>query len=159
MQRTSGVFRLLPVLVAGAVASGGLAGCGVLRTEFAEKSGQPVDYGDLSSAVMAAAPRVAEVRDPSRRVNGFFYAVNVDLEMKSAEPVTSDELDAVVRAIWQTLPWEANTIGLIAGAGDEVVDLRQGAAALESLQVGNLGRSGVKLTGMQARYGEWVAPR
>lgn len=159
MQRTRGVFRLLPALVAGAVVGGVLTGCSVLRTEFTEKSGQPVDYGDLSSAVTAAAPRVAEVRDPRRHVNGFFYAVTVDLEMKTAEPVTSDELDAVVRAIWRTLPWEANTIGLIAGAGDEIVDLRQAATALEPLHVGNLGRSGVKLTDMGARYGEWVAPR
>jgi hypothetical protein len=160
MQRRHGnMRRLLSAILAGLLLSGALSGCGVLRDEFESRDGT-VDYGDVAEAVTAAVPRVVAVRDLSRWLNGFAYAMSLGLEVDSAEPFTADELDAVVEAIWRTVPWEPNTIKITAGAaeGDEIVDLRAAAEELEPLNVTEAGQAGVTLTGMDARYGDWTAP-
>ncbi|WP_157373059.1 hypothetical protein [Agromyces sp. Root81] len=121
-----------------------------------------MDFGDVSDAVTAAAPRVVEVEDLSRWRNGFGYGFELSIVTDSAEPFTSEELDAVVQAIWRSLPWEPNGITLTAGAetpeGEEIVDLRAAATGLEPLSATNAGQAGVSLTGMDARYGKWTTP-
>lgn len=85
------------------------------------------------------------------------------LDVESTEPFTAEELDAVVEAIWVTLPWEPNTIDITAGAdtehdGRQPVNLRDAADLLTPLSVTDAGTGGVGLTGMADRYGAWTAP-
>ena len=140
----------------------GLAGCGIVSTGPDSSEETPVDFGSISTAVPAATHRVLDVRDPQQSRNGFGQRLGLGLICDSGDPFTTDELDAVVEAIWRTLPWEPNTIKLTAGAetdgGHEVVDLRAAAAGLDGLSVTNAGQGGVSLTGMAERYGAWVAP-
>lgn len=148
--------------LAGTLLSGALSGCGIVTPETEHTQEATVDYGDVAEAVTAAVPRVVTVRDLSRSLNGFAYALRFGLVTDSAEPFTADELDAVVEAVWGALPWEPNAITITAGAdtaeGHEIVDLRAAAAELESLSVTNAGQAGVTLTGMESRYGKWAAP-
>lgn len=158
----AGKRTLLAVMLAASLLSGALAGCGVIPPETEKTEETPVDYGDVSSALTAAVPRVVAIEDPGRSRNGFGHRFDLSLVTDSAEPFTADELDAVVETIWQTLPWEPNTIELTAGAetsdGDGIVDLRAAAAELDPLGVTDAGQGGVSLTDMNARYGEWAAP-
>lgn len=158
----AGGRRLLAVALTGVLLSGGLAGCGVLPSGGGQTEETTVDYGDVASAVTTAVPRVVEVDSLQRSRNGFGYRLSVSLVTDSTEPFTSDELDAVVEAIWQSLPWEPNTIKLVAGVttadGEDPVDLRAAAAELSPLGMTNAGQGGVSLTDMKARYGEWSAP-
>ena len=153
---------LLAVTLAGSLLSGALSGC-VIATPGAEQTeGTTVDYGDVADAVTTAVPRVVGVQDLARSVNGLGHRISLRLEVDSGEPLNADELDAVVEAIWGALPWEPNTIDIIAGAdteqGHEVVDLKPAAEELEPLVVGNAGTGGVSLTGMWSRYGKWTEP-
>ncbi|KRC64878.1 hypothetical protein ASE12_08965 [Aeromicrobium sp. Root236] len=151
---------IFAVTLACALLCSALSACSI-ETLRAEKA--PPDYGEVSSAVTAAVPRVVEVRDLGRSLNGFSYRLSLSIVTDSADPFTGDELDALVEAIWRTLPWEPNTIELTAGAepraGDGVVDLRAAAATLEPLGVTNAGQGGVSLTDMDARYGDWKEPK
>jgi len=141
---------------------GGLAGCGVLPSDGGQTEETTVDYGDVASAVTGAVPRAVEVDDLRRSRDGFGYRLSVGLVTDSAEPFTSDELDAVIEAIWQSLPWEPGTINLVAGVtttdGEDPVDLRTAAAELSPLTVTNAGQGGVSVADMSVRYGEWSAP-
>ena len=153
--------RLLAVLLAASLLTGALSGC-LFKPPAIESRDGTVDYGDVADAVTTAVPRVVGVEDLSRSLNGFAYRISLRLEVDSAEPLTAEELDAVVEAIWRAVPWEPNTIKIVAGAdtaeGHEVVDLRAAAEDLEDLGVTNAGTGGVSLTGMDARYGAWTAP-
>lgn len=143
--------------------TGTLGGCAAL-SQSPDRSEEmtTVDFGDVSDAVTAAVPRVVDVRDPGRSQNGLGHRFSLGLVTESGEPFTAEELDAVVEAIWTSLPWEPNTIKLTAGTGagqgDEVVDLRAAADELEHLRVRGAGQAGVSLTGMSSRYGEWTEP-
>ncbi|MDR2996813.1 MAG: hypothetical protein LBU78_01705 [Microbacterium sp.] len=163
MRRRTGGRRILAVALAGMLLGGGLTGCGVLPSSDNHSEETTVDFGDVATAVTTAVPRVVEVDELKRSRNGFGYRISVGLVTDSAEPFTSDELDAVVKTIWQTLPWEPNTIKLVAGTttaeGEDPVDLRTAAAQLSPLGVTNAGQGGVSLTGMNARYGAWTAPK
>ncbi|MFF3025995.1 hypothetical protein [Microbacterium sp. NPDC057944] len=157
--------RIIAVMLAGSLLSGALAGCTMLmpQTGQAEQTeGSTVDYGDVANAVTAAVPRVVGVRDLAQSANGLGHRLSLGLEVDTAEPLTADELDAVVEAIWGALPWEPNTIKITAGAdtaeGHEIVDLRTAAADLDPMGVTNAGTGGVSLTDMSARYGKWSAP-
>jgi len=164
MIRGQGAGRrgLVAVLLAGSLMGGALAGCSVVPQGPEQSEETTVDYGGVADAVTKAVPRVVEVRDSSRSRNGFGYRFSAGLVTDSAEPLTPAELDAVVKAIWQRLPWEPNTIKLTAGtdadAGHEAVDLRAAADALDPLRVRDAGQAGVSLTGMASRYGAWTAP-
>ena len=153
--------RLLAVALAGSLLSGALSGC-VIALPGTEQTERTVDYGDVADAVTTAIPRVEGVQDLGRSMNGFGYRISLRLEVDTAEPLTADELDAVVEAIWRALPWEPNTIKITAGAdtaeGHEIVDLQTAAAELDPLSFTNAGTGGVSLTGMDARYGEWTTP-
>lgn len=161
-RRHIGTRRLLAVTLAGSLLSGALSGCAIATPGTEQTEGTTVDYGDVADAVTAAEPRIVGVRDLARSANGFGHRISLGLEVDSAEPLTSSELDAVVEAIWGALPWEPNTIKITAGAdtaqGHEVVDLRSAAAELDPLGVTEAGTGGVSLTDMNARYGEWAAP-
>lgn len=135
-----------------------LSGCAIVKAETEDT----VDYGDVADAVTAATQRVVEVRDLSRSANGFGYRLSFGLTTDSAEPFTADELDAVVEAVWDALPWEPNTIDIVAGAdtaqGHEIVDLRTAAEELDPLVATGAGTGGASLTGMESRYGDWTKP-
>lgn len=147
--------------LAGSLLSGVLSGCAIATPEAEQTQGTTVDYGDVADAVTTAVPRIAGVRDLARSANGFGHRISLGLEVTSAEPLSAGELDAVVEAIWNALPWEPNTIRITAGAdtaqGHEVVDLRAAAAELDPLSATDAGTGGVSLTDMNARYGEWAA--
>lgn len=149
---------LLAVVLVGSLLTTALAACGIMPQGTEKTEETPVEYGDVANAVMTALPRVVAVEDPGWSRNGFGFRFSLSLETDSAEPLTSDELDAVVEAIWRSLPTEPNTIELTAGAGDDVVDLRAAAAELEPLGVTDAGQGGVSLTDMESRYGKWAAP-
>ncbi|WP_193597773.1 hypothetical protein [Microbacterium sp. YJN-G] len=159
-QRRTSRRGLLAVILTGTLLSGGLAGCGILPQTPEKTEETTVDYGVVADAVPAAAPRVVAVEDPVQWRNGFGHGLELSLVTDSAEPFTADELDAVVEAVWRTLPWEPNAIVLTAGVedGGDPVDLRAAAAELEELGVTDSGQGGVSLTGMDARYGAWTAP-
>jgi len=143
-----------------------LLSCGltvlVLAMAGGKQTGRTVDYGHVADAVRTAVPGVTNVRDLARSTNGFGRRLSLGLETDSADPFTAEELDAVVGAIWRSLPWEPNAIEITAGAdtdrGHEVVDLRAAAAELSPLSVTNAGSRGVGLTGMAQRYGAWKGP-
>ncbi|MFJ2552926.1 hypothetical protein [Microbacterium sp. NPDC087591] len=155
MNRSAGHRRVLTLGVVGMLLGGALSGCSV-----GSDTGEPVDYGDVATAIAAAVPRVVEVDKLDQSMNGLGHRLSVGLEMDTAVPFTPDELDAVVQSIWGTLPWEPNTIVITAGAADEetAVDVRSAADELEPLGATNAGQAGVSLTGMDARYGAWSAP-
>ena len=155
----AGKRTLLAVVLVGSLLSGALSGCGIVTPGTEQTEEATVDYGDVADAVTAAVPRVVNVRDLSRSLNGFGHALRFGLVTDSAEPFTADELDAVVEAVWDSLPWEPNAITITAGAqDDEIVDLRAAAAELEPLSVTQAGQAGVTLTGMWDRYGKWTKP-
>jgi hypothetical protein len=153
--------RLLAVMLAGSLLTGALSGC-LFKPPAIESRDGTVDYGDVADAVTTAVPRIVGVEDLDRSLNGFAYRISLRLEVDTAEPLTADELDAVVEAIWRAVPWEPNTIDITAGAdtaeGHEVVDLQTAAEELEPLGFRNSGTGGVALFGMDERYGEWTAP-
>ena len=161
MRRHTHTRRLLAVMLAGSLLIGALSGC-LFKPPAIESRDGTVDYGDVAEAVTTAVPRIVGVDDLGRSLNGFAYRISLRLEVDTAEPLTADELDAVVEAIWRAVPWEPNTIKITAGAetaeGHEIVDLRAAAAELEPLGVTDAGQAGVSLTGMDARYGDWKAP-
>lgn len=161
-RRRTGRRGVLALALAGALIGGALAGCSEMSQESEQSEETTVDYQDVSDAVTAAVPRVVAVRDPARSQNGFGHRLSLGLITESAGPFTPEDLDAVVEAIWEALPWEPNAIKITAGAdtdqGREIVDLRVAAAQLDPLTVTNAGQAGVSLTGMKARYGAWVAP-
>ncbi|UJP09165.1 hypothetical protein L2X99_12000 [Microbacterium sp. KUDC0406] len=153
--------RLLAVTLTGILLGGGLVGCGAPEPG-SDTEETTVDYGDVSTAVTEAVPRVVEVDQLQRSRDGFGYRLSVGLVTDSAEPFTSDELDAVIETIWLTLPWEPGTIKLVAGVTtadeEDPVDLRAAAAELAPLTVTNAGQGGVSVADMKFRYGAWTAP-
>lgn len=117
-----------------------------------------MEFGNLPTALAGATPRIIEVSELSRARNGFAYQVTIGLETNSDEPFTAEELDAVVKAAWESAPWDVNTFLIAAGAetpdGYVGVDLRTAAAELSPLRARDMGQGGVTLTGMAERYGE-----
>lgn len=120
-----------------------------------------MDYGDVAEAVTAAVPRVRSAENFKRSVNGFGHQFKLRLNVDSTEPFTDEEVDALVEAIWVSLPWEPNAIAITAGAdtaqGSEPVDLRAAADHLTPLSVTDEGTGGAGFTGMADRYGAWTA--
>lgn len=162
-RRRIGRRKMVTVILAGSLLSGALAGCTIGIPEIERTERTTADYRDVEMAVTAAVPRVVGLRDFTRSVNGFGHAFRFGLTTDTAGPFTAEELDAVVEAVWDSLPWEPNTISITAGSdtdqGHEVVDLRAAAAELDPLGVTDAGTGGVSLTDMSARYGEWTAPQ
>lgn len=165
IERARGFRGLVALLLTSTLVGGGLAGCSVLpgapeKTEKTEET--TVDYGDAANAVTTAVPRVTSVKDPGRWRNGFGHGFELTLVVDSPEPFTAEELDAVVETIWRSLPWEPNTIQLFAVTGpeqgDEIVDLRAAADAIDDLRMREAGQAGVALTGMKSHYGAWKSP-
>lgn len=159
----AGGRRLLAVTLAGVLLGGGLAGCGIIAPgDDGRAEETTVDYGDVSTAVTEAVPRVVEVDGLERSRDGLGYRLSVGLVTDAAEPFTAAELDAVVETIWRTLPWEPGTIEVVAGVttadDEEPVDLRAAAKTLDPLTVTNAGQGGVSIADMKFRYGEWSEP-
>lgn len=158
-----GQRRLLTLAVTAALLGGGLAGCGVAPQDSNQSEGTTVDFGDVASIVTEAAPRVVEVRNLRRSRSGFGFRLSAALVTDSPEPLTAEELDAVIEAIWRSLPWEPSRIALNAGSrgsdgSEAIVDLRAAAAELAPLRFTDAGQAGVSLGGMDQRYGDWESP-
>lgn len=139
--------------------AGVLSGCGALEAELDAKRGTPVDFGDVATAVPAAVPRVVRVEEPDRWTAGFGNAAGFRLVTDTADPFTAEQLDDVVAAIRDAVPWEISTLRLSAVTDDpagpaepEGVDLRAAAAELAPLVVRPAGQNGVTLTGLDERY-------
>lgn len=121
-----------------------------------------MDLAATEAAVEAASSRVVGFGAPSKRVaNGAGHAIVMGPDLDDATPPTAEELDTIVRAIWENAPWEPNAIRLVArdaDTGEVAVDLRAAAAELTPMRSGPFGDSGVTLTDMAARYGAWEEP-
>ena len=81
--------------------------------------------------------------------------------MDTATPMSADDLDAIVEAIWLSAPWEPNGISLMAFADDaeeEPIDLREAAKELTPTFSDAFGEGGISMIGTQKRYGEWKEP-
>lgn len=166
-RRTPAPLALPAIVLASALLAGGASGCAAIaptpQTAVPQPTEEaPVEYGNVSEAVTAATPRVVAVTDPGHSRNGFGQRLQLTLMTDAAEPFTADELDAVVEAIWRSLPWEPNAIDLVAGVetsgSAEPVDLRTAAAELGPMGFTDSGQGGVSLFDMAARYGAWTAP-
>ncbi|WP_405373037.1 MULTISPECIES: hypothetical protein [unclassified Microbacterium] len=164
MRRTLRRQPVLAMVLSGALLGGALTGCSIAppAPETTTEEAPVAEFGNVTEAVTAAVPRVVGAQDPGRSRNGLGERIDLTLMVDSAEPLTADELDAVAEAIWRALPWEPNTIALVAGAetsdGVEPVDLRTAAADLSPMGFTNAGQGGVSLFDMKARYGDWSAP-
>jgi hypothetical protein len=145
-------------LALGAVALLALAACGTNEKKPDREAA--VDLGDVEQAVMAATPRVVGLGRAKRVVEGFGHALLLDLRTDSAQPMTAEQLDSVVRAIWTGLPWEPNGLSLTAGPedSDSAIDLRSAAAQLAPMGSQPYGQGGVSLFDLAARYGAWRKP-
>lgn len=121
-----------------------------------------MDLSDTQDAVVAASPRIVGFGEPAERVvNGAGHALYLAPDMDSTAPLTPDELDTIVEAIWTSVPFEPNAIRLAArdaATGDEPVDLHSAAAQLSPMRSGPFGDEGVTLTSMSSRYGDWEEP-
>ncbi len=81
--------------------------------------------------------------------------------MDGGAPMGAGDLDAIVQAIWLSVPWEPNGISLTAFADDaerEPVDLRAAADELTPMFAASFAEGGISLIGMQKRYGAWKEP-
>lgn len=139
---------------------GALLGIGVAVFAACRNAGSD-DLGSMREAVGAASPRVVNVLDAKRQVDGLGHALYLKVQLNEATPVGADELDAIVAAIWSSLPWEPNGITLTAvgdAAGDTPVDLRTAAEGLKPMLFDPFGKGGISIIGMQQRYGEWKKP-
>jgi hypothetical protein len=158
MDRRSPFALLLAVSVLG----GMLTGCAVSAPQSPPQTeASSAESGEVAEAVVEASPRVASVDDIGRSRNGAGERLSLTLRLKSGEPMTANELDAVAEAIWTALPWEPNAIVIVAGvdgSSSEPVDLRRAAAELEPMGFTDAGQGGVSLFDMDARYGAWTAP-
>lgn len=140
------------------LAAATLTACGPTGSERGE---QNVDLSGTNDAVLEASARVTGIEHSDSDVDGLGRALSMDLRLDTAAAPTADELDAIVRAIWEHAPFEPNAIRLVAvvdDAGEATVDLREAAGGLEPLRFRNFGQGGVNLLGMQQRYGEWQKP-
>lgn len=136
-----------------------LAAC---ARDESRKRETPVDLSAVEEAVMAASSKVRGFGIPTEKVvNGLGHAIVMGPDIDATTPLSADELDAIVRAIWENTPWEPNAIRLAArdtAAGDTAVDLLSPAAELAPMQSGPFASKGATLTLMQDRYGEWKKP-
>lgn len=142
-----------------ALAAAALAGCA--RDDSRERE-TTMDLSAVEDAVMAASSKVRGFGIPTERiVNGLGHAIVMGPDIDGTTPLSADELDAIVRAIWENIPWEPNAIRLAArdtAAGDAAVDLLTPAAELTPMQSGPFASQGATLTRMTERYGEWKKP-
>lgn len=139
-----------------------LAGCGPTETEPTEKGEGDMDLSAMEAAVNDASPRVTGIEESAREVNGLGHALYLSLVLDTTVPLTADELDVIVEAIWKNVPWEPNAIDLVAGSGgatgETMVDLEAAASGLEPIRFRPFGNLGVSLLSVDDRYGEWKKP-
>ena len=139
-----------------------LAGCGPTDTKPTEKGEGDMDLSAMEDAVNEASPRVTGIEESAREVNGLGHALYLSLVLDTTAAPTPDELDVIVEAIWKNVPWEPNSIRLVAGSGgatgETMVDLESAASGLEPVQFRPFGNLGVSLLNVDDRYGEWKKP-
>ena len=123
--------------------------------------GKTMDLSGINDAVAASSPRVVRVTKSERVVDGLGHGVSMELRVDGADAMSSEDLDAIVKAIWLSAPWEPNGISLMAFADDaeeEPVDLRAAAKELTPTFSDSYGEGGISMIAMQKRYGEWKKP-
>ena len=145
---------------------GALVALGTVTLAACVREEQPVDRENpdlrgIEDAVRASSPRVVRVTTIERQVDGLGHAISLELRVDGAAPMGADDLDAIVRAIWLSAPWEPTGISLMAFADDaeeEAVDLRAAAKELTPTFSDSYGEGGISMIAMQKRYGEWKKP-
>lgn len=145
----------------GALLALGTATLAACAREETPEDGKSMDLSGIDEAVKASSPRVVRVTRSERLVDGLGHAINMELRVDGAAPMSADDLDAIVEAIWLSAPWEPNGISLMAFADDaeeEPVDLRAAAKELTPTFSDSYGEGGISMIAMQKRYGEWKKP-
>lgn len=119
------------------------------------------DLGPVEDAVESSTTRVVRVTGSERLVDGLGHSISLELRVSGVAPMSADDLDTIVEAIWTSAPWEPHGISLMAFADDdeeEPVDLRAAATGLTPMFSTAYGEGGVSIIGMQERYGAWTEP-
>ena len=145
----------------GALLALGTATLAACAREETPEDGKTMDLSGINDAVEASSPRVVRVTKSERVVDGLGHGVSMELRVDGADAMSSEDLDAIVKAIWLSAPWEPNGISLMAFADDaeeEPVDLRAAAKELTPTFSDSYGEGGISMIAMQKRYGEWKKP-
>lgn len=140
------------VLFALALALVTLVGCG---------RGTTGDLSATENAVTTASARVVSVTESGWRVNGLGHTLFMTIRVNDTKPMSADDLDSIIKAIWVNAPGEPNTIELMAfadAAEEKPVDLRTAAAKLPPTISHNSGEAGIALIATWKRYGKWKNP-
>lgn len=120
------------------------------------------DLSSTNTAVEASSPRIVRVEASDNTVSGLGTDITYELRFNSKKPATAEDVDEIVRAIWENSPFEPNIINIVAFADDSqeiAVDLRTGAAGLEpDLYSTGFQSGGISVTRMWKRYGKWEKP-
>lgn len=135
-----------------------LAACGLVGNAEDEKT---TDMSGITDAVNASSPRVVRVTRNDRVVDGLGHGILMEIRVDGVAPMSADDLDAIVKAIWLSAWWQPNAISMMAFADDaeeEPVDLRAAAKELTPTYSGGYGEGGISMIGMQKRYGDWKNP-
>lgn len=136
-----------------------LAACSPAETKDGESE---MDFSTTEQAVKAACRRVVSFGEPTASsTNGFGRSLFMAPDFDSDAPVSVEDLDAIVKAIWQNAPFEPNAIRLSsrdAATGKIPIDLRTPAEELTPMGSSPYGDRGVALTDMADRYGAWKKP-
>ena len=149
------ISRRGALLALGTVA---LAACALVENP---EDGKTMDMSGITDAVNASSPRVVRVTRNDRVVDGLGHGILLEIRVDGVAPMSADDLDAIVKAIWLSAWWQPNVISMMAFADDaeeEPVDLRAAAKELTPTFADSYGEGGISLIGMQKRYGEWKKP-
>ncbi|QYJ05721.1 hypothetical protein KUV85_08595 [Nocardioides panacisoli] len=120
-----------------------------------------MDLTGLDDAVVRGSDRVTAVEESEQVTDGLGSTISMTLVLDDEGPPTPDQLDAVVRTVWENVPFEPNGIVLVAvdpAAGK--VDLRAAAEAIP-LEFQPFGQGGISILGgrpVVERYGAWEDP-
>ena len=120
-----------------------------------------MDLSGIDEAVKASSPRVVKVTRNDRVVDGLGHGIIMEIRVDGVAPMSADDLDTIVKAIWLSAWWQPNVISMMAFADDaeeKPVDLRAAAKELTPTYAGGYGQGGISMIGMQRRYGEWKKP-
>lgn len=115
----------------------------------------------VTDAVKAASARVTSVTESGWRVNGLGHTFFMTIRVDKVAPMSVEDLDAILEAIWLNAPGEPNTIELMAFADareEKPVDLRTAAAKLTPASFQPSGQGGIAMISLWKRYGKWKNP-
>ncbi len=120
---------------------------------------EKADLKPVKAAIIASTPRVTSV-ELSNRHDGFAEVVNVTLFVKESSPIRQEELLAVLKALWRTVPFEPTYIVLEAKTQSrENVDVKNASSTFAGVTVGDYGSYTVTLKKLDKLLGPWENPR